>query len=107
MTHNIDEPLSELRSSMTRCYSQDGLGIVMSLATSAGALENNYTCDSFGKLTGGGTSVRRGACRSLRLLQRFEFYVVLPPSSETTRSATLMRPLPREKFSNRPLWRAI
>jgi hypothetical protein len=53
MTQNIDEPLSELRSSTTNYYSQDGAGIVTSLITSAGALGNTYTYDSFGNLTGG------------------------------------------------------
>jgi hypothetical protein len=47
MTQNIDEPLSELRSSKTNYYSQDGLGIVTSLTTSAGALDNTYTSDSW------------------------------------------------------------
>lgn len=48
---NIDEPLAELRSSTTSYYSQDGLGSVTSLTSSAGALGNTYTYDSFGKLT--------------------------------------------------------
>jgi RHS repeat-associated protein len=49
-TQNIDEPLAELRGSTTSYCSQDGLGSVTSLTTSAGALGNNYTYDSFGKL---------------------------------------------------------
>jgi RHS repeat-associated protein len=48
---NTDEPLAELRSATTSYYSQDGLGSVTSLTTSAGALGNTYTYDSFGKLT--------------------------------------------------------
>jgi hypothetical protein len=57
MTQNIDELLSELRSSTTNYYSADGLGILTSLTPSAGALGNTYTYDSFGNLTGGWTSV--------------------------------------------------
>jgi len=49
-TRNIDEPLAELRSSVTSFYEQDGLNSVTSLTTSAGALANTYTYDSFGKL---------------------------------------------------------
>jgi RHS repeat-associated protein len=50
-TQNIDEPLAELRSSTTSYFSQDGLGSVTSLTTSAGALGNTYTYDSFGNTT--------------------------------------------------------
>ena len=50
-TLNIDEPLAELRSTTTSYYSQDGLGSVTSLTTSAGALGNSYTYNSFGNLT--------------------------------------------------------
>jgi RHS repeat-associated protein len=47
----IDEPLAELRSGTTSYYHADGLGSVTSLSTSAGALANTYTYDSFGNLT--------------------------------------------------------
>ncbi|MBZ5722959.1 MAG: RHS repeat-associated core domain-containing protein, partial [Acidobacteriia bacterium] len=47
----VDEPLAELRSGTTSYYEQDSLGTVTSLSTSAGALANTYTYDSFGKLT--------------------------------------------------------
>lgn len=47
----IDEPLAELRSSTTSYYDADGLGSITSLSSSAGALANTYTYDSFGKLT--------------------------------------------------------
>jgi len=50
-TQDIDEPLAELRSGTTSYYSQDGLGSVTSLTTSAGALGNTYSYDSFGNLT--------------------------------------------------------
>jgi RHS repeat-associated protein len=50
-TTNIDEPLAELRSGTTSYYQADGLGSVTSLSTSAGALGNTYTYDSFGNLT--------------------------------------------------------
>jgi RHS repeat-associated protein len=50
-TQNIDEPLSELRSSTTSYYQADGLGSVTSLSNSSAALVNTYTYDSFGKLT--------------------------------------------------------
>jgi RHS repeat-associated protein len=48
---NIDEPLAMLRSATTSYYNADGLGSITSLANSAGALAQNYTFDSFGKLT--------------------------------------------------------
>jgi len=47
----VDELLSELRSGTTSYYEEDGLGSVTSLSSSAGALANTYTFDSFGKLT--------------------------------------------------------
>jgi RHS repeat-associated protein len=50
-TRSIDEPLAELRSNTTSYYSQDGVGSVTSLTTSAGALGNAYTYDSFGNQT--------------------------------------------------------
>jgi RHS repeat-associated protein len=48
---NIDEPLAMLRSGTTSYYHADGLGSITSLSTSAGAIANTYTFDSFGKLT--------------------------------------------------------
>jgi RHS repeat-associated protein len=56
-TQNIDEPLAELRATTTSFYSQDGLGSITSLTTSAGALGNTYTYDSFGKLTASSGSI--------------------------------------------------
>jgi RHS repeat-associated protein len=50
-TQNIDEPLAELRSTTTSYYEADGLGSVTSLSSTAGALANTYTYDSFGKTT--------------------------------------------------------
>ncbi len=50
-TQNIDEPLAMLRSGATSYYHADGLGSVTSLSSSAGAIANTYTYDSFGKLT--------------------------------------------------------
>jgi RHS repeat-associated protein len=47
----IDEPLAELRSSATDYYEADGLGSITSLSTSAAALANSYTYDSFGNIT--------------------------------------------------------
>ena len=47
---NVDEHLSELRSSTASYYEQDGLESVSSLSTSVGALANNYNYDSFGNL---------------------------------------------------------
>ena len=47
----LDDPLSQLRSGTTSYYEQDGLDTVTSLSSSAGALANTYTYDSFGKLT--------------------------------------------------------
>jgi RHS repeat-associated protein len=56
-TQNIDEPLAELRGTTTSFYSEDGLGSITSLTTSAGALGNTYTYDSFGKLTASSGSI--------------------------------------------------
>jgi RHS repeat-associated protein len=50
-TLNTDEPLAELRSGTTSYYQADGIGSVTSLSTSAGAVSNSYTYDSFGNLT--------------------------------------------------------
>jgi RHS repeat-associated protein len=50
-TQNIDEPLAEQRSGTTSYYEADGLGSVTSLTSSAGAIANTYTYDSFGRLT--------------------------------------------------------
>jgi len=50
-TQNIDEPLAMLRSGATSYYHADGLGSITSLSSSAGAIANTYTYDSFGKLT--------------------------------------------------------
>jgi len=47
---NIDEPLAMLRSSMTSYYEADSLGSVTSLTSMAGAVEQNYTYDSFGNI---------------------------------------------------------
>jgi RHS repeat-associated protein len=49
---NIDEPLAMDRSSVASFYEADGLGSVTSLSSSAGALAETYTRDSFGKQTG-------------------------------------------------------
>jgi RHS repeat-associated protein len=50
-TQNIDEPLAELRSSATNYYEEDGLGSITSMTSSAGAIANTYTYDSFGDVT--------------------------------------------------------
>lgn len=50
-TTDVDEPLSELRASTSSYYQQDGLGSVTSLSSSAPALTDTNTYDSFGKLT--------------------------------------------------------
>jgi RHS repeat-associated protein len=56
-TQSIDEPLAELRAGTTSFYSQDGLGSITSLTTSAGALGDTYTYDSFGNVTGSSGSI--------------------------------------------------
>ena len=56
-TQNIDEPLAELRSGGAGYYEADGLGSVTSLTTSAGALADTYTYDSFGNMTASSGSV--------------------------------------------------
>jgi len=48
---NIDAPLAMLRSSTTSYYQVDGLGSVTSLSSTAGALAQTYTYDSFGRQT--------------------------------------------------------
>jgi RHS repeat-associated protein len=48
---NIDEPLAELRGSTSDYYEADGIGSITSLSSSAGALANTYTYDSFGNVT--------------------------------------------------------
>jgi RHS repeat-associated protein len=48
---NIDEPLAMLRSATTSFYDADGLGSITSLSSTAGALAQTYTFDSFGKQT--------------------------------------------------------
>jgi len=54
---NIDEPLAMDRSSVASFYEADGLGSVTSLSSSAGALAETYTRDSFGKQTGSTGSI--------------------------------------------------
>jgi hypothetical protein len=48
--NNLDEPLSELRST-TSYYEADGLGSVTSLSGGSGLLSNTYTYDTFGNVT--------------------------------------------------------
>jgi len=48
---SIDEPLQETISGTSSYYEQDGLGSVSSISSSAGALANTYTYDSYGKIT--------------------------------------------------------
>ena len=51
-TRVMDEPLAELRSGGSSSYYEaDDLGSITSLSSSAGALANTYTYDSFGNLT--------------------------------------------------------
>ena len=47
----LDEPLAVLGSGTTSYYHADGVGSTISLSSSAGALANTYTYDSFGNLT--------------------------------------------------------
>ncbi len=57
-TQKIDETLAELRSSTTDYYDADGLGSIISLSSSTGALANTYTYDSFGNTTASTGTVR-------------------------------------------------
>jgi len=50
-TDKIDEPVAMLRSGATSYYEADGLGSITSLSSTAGALAQTYTFDSFGKQT--------------------------------------------------------
>ena len=45
----VDEPLAQLRSGTTSYYEADGLGSVTSLSSTAGALAQTYSFDSFGR----------------------------------------------------------
>lgn len=56
-TMNIDEPLAMQRSGTTYYYDADGLGSITSLSSSAGALANTYSYDSFGNVTNSTGSV--------------------------------------------------
>lgn len=47
---SLDEPLAELRSSVTSYYEQDGIGSVSALSNYSGALASTYTYDAFGGL---------------------------------------------------------
>jgi RHS repeat-associated protein len=47
----VDQPLSMLRGGTNTYYLSDAIRSITSLSTSAGALANTYTYDSFGKLT--------------------------------------------------------
>jgi len=47
---DFDQPLAMLRAGTTSYYHADGLSSVTSLSSSAGALAQTYTFDSFGKL---------------------------------------------------------
>ncbi len=47
----IDEPLELKRGTTTSSYSTDGLGSIVHLTTSAGAIAETYTYETFGKLT--------------------------------------------------------
>lgn len=47
----VDEPLAMLRGGSTSYYEADGLGSVTSLSSTAGALAQTYTFDSFGNVT--------------------------------------------------------
>ena len=47
----VDEPLAALRSGATSFYEAEGVGSVTSLNSTAGALAQAYTFDSFGKTT--------------------------------------------------------
>lgn len=54
---DIDEPLAVQRSGVTDYYEADGLGSITSLSSSAGALADTYTYDSFGNTTNSSGSV--------------------------------------------------
>ena len=47
----VDEPLAELRATTASYYQADNLGSVTSLSSTAGALSNTYTYDSYGELS--------------------------------------------------------
>lgn len=54
---NIDEPLAMQRGTTTDYFEADGLGSITSMSSSAGALANTYTYDSFGNVTNSTGSV--------------------------------------------------
>src|SRR5438445_6801368 len=47
---NLEERRRELQSGTTSSYQQDGLGSVTSLSNAAGAVAQNYTFNSYGKV---------------------------------------------------------
>jgi RHS repeat-associated protein len=53
----IDQPLAMQRGTTTDYFEADGLGSITSFSTSAGALANTYTYDSFGNTTNSTGSV--------------------------------------------------
>ena len=60
----LDEPLERKSGSTTSYYAADGLGSVAHLTTSAGAIAETYTYETFGKLTiknAGGTTLSTSA----------------------------------------------
>ena len=48
---DLDEPLTMLRGGTASYYQADGVGSITSLSSTAGALAQSYTFDSFGKTT--------------------------------------------------------
>jgi RHS repeat-associated protein len=56
-TENIDEPLAMLRSGTTSYYQSDGLNSITSLSSTAGALAQTYSFDSFGNQTAASGSI--------------------------------------------------
>jgi len=68
-TGKIDEPVPMLRSGATSYYQADGLGSITSLSSTAGALAQTYTFDSFGNQTASSGSLTN----SFRYTAR-EFY---------------------------------
>ncbi|MFY9909071.1 MAG: RHS repeat-associated core domain-containing protein [Candidatus Sulfotelmatobacter sp.] len=53
----VDDQLSELRSSKVSYYEQDGIGPISSLTNSASAVAGTYVYDAFGNLTGSTGSI--------------------------------------------------
>jgi hypothetical protein len=82
---NIDEPLAMLRSGATSFYHADGLASITSLSSSAGAIAQTYTIDSFGKLTNSnGSLTTRSATPPANRTRKRDYTTTAPDTATRT-----------------------